>query len=339
MSRVRTGPVLGLIAQLVLLAVLAATVGLGVAGWLAGAGYGLVLCAVLARGVRRHGGDRLGPADRVTSARAVLAGGVTALVVDALVADAPDASAPLAVLVPLTAVALALDAVDGWVARRTGTASALGARFDMEVDAFLILVLSLHVAPVVGPWVLAIGGMRYAFVAASWVLPWMRGTLPPRYWRKVVAAAQGVFLLTAVADVLPRPATAVLVAVSLALLVESFGHDVGWLWWHRPSRAATLPAGQPTAAGQPAAAGQSVAAPESVPAPQPVPAVPSGSAPQPVPAVPSGSAPQPVPAVPSGSAPQPVPAVPSGSAPQVVAGRPRREVVAPERPLVAHQPV
>ena len=40
-----------------------------------------------------------------------------------------------------------LDAVDGQVARRTGTVSALGARFDMEVDAFLILVLSVYVAP------------------------------------------------------------------------------------------------------------------------------------------------------------------------------------------------
>ena len=71
-------------------------------------------------------------------------------------------------------MALALDAVDGWVARRTGTVSALGARFDMEVDAFLILVLSGYVAPTLGGWVLAIGLMRYAFVAAGWVLPWLR---------------------------------------------------------------------------------------------------------------------------------------------------------------------
>ena len=46
-------------------------------------------------------------------------------------------------------VALALDGVDGQVARRTGTVSALGARFDMEVDAFLVLVLSVHVAVLV----------------------------------------------------------------------------------------------------------------------------------------------------------------------------------------------
>ncbi len=40
-------------------------------------------------------------------------------------------------LVALASAALVLDAVDGQVARRTGTATALGARFDGEVDAFL----------------------------------------------------------------------------------------------------------------------------------------------------------------------------------------------------------
>lgn len=234
MSRVRTGPVLGLTVQTVLLVGLAATVGLDVAGWLAGLAYGVVTCVALRRGLRRRGVDRLGPADQVTLARGVLVGGVTALVVANL-----DGAAPLGVLVPMTAVALALDAVDGWVARRTGTVSALGARFDMEVDAFLILVLSVQVAPAVGPWVLAIGGLRYAFVVAGGLLPWLRGSLPPRYWRKVVAAAQGVLLLVVAADVLARPVTAVLAAVALALLVESFGHDVGWLWWHRPARPAT----------------------------------------------------------------------------------------------------
>ena len=78
----------------------------------------------------------------MTLTRATLAVGVAALV-----ADSFDQPAPVAMLVTLTVVALALDAVDGWVARRTRTASALGARFDGEVDAFLILVLSVYVAP------------------------------------------------------------------------------------------------------------------------------------------------------------------------------------------------
>jgi phosphatidylglycerophosphate synthase len=167
----------------------------------------------------------------VTLSRAILVGGVTALA-----ADSFGRSAPVTVMVVLTSVALALDAVDGYTARRTGTTSELGARFDMEVDSFLVLVLCLHVAPSVGGWVLAIGAMRYVFVAASWVLGWMRGSLPPRYWRKVVAAVQGVVLTVAMGDALPGALTTVVLVASLALLVESFGRDVGWLWTTRHLR-------------------------------------------------------------------------------------------------------
>jgi phosphatidylglycerophosphate synthase len=218
---VRTGPVIGLLAQVAVLVVLAATVGLGLAGWLAGLAFGLVTLVLLR-------GARLGPADRVTLGRATLVGGVTALVAESL--TRPE---PVAVLVPLAAAALALDAVDGWVARRTDTVSRLGARFDMEVDAYLILVLSGYVADRLGGWVLAIGLMRYAFAAAGWVVPWLRAELPPRYWRKVVAATQGVVLVLGASGLLPRPVATAVVAVGLGMLVESFGRDVGWLWRHR----------------------------------------------------------------------------------------------------------
>jgi len=231
MPAVRPGPLVGALIQVILLAVLAVTVGLGLSGWVAGLAYGAGLGAAVAWGLHRAGAAALRPADRVTMARAILVGGVTALVADAL-ADRP---APVAVLVSMSAVALALDGVDGYVARRTGTASDMGARFDMEVDAFLIFVLSVHMVRPLGAWVLAIGTMRYAFVVAGWVRPWLRGRLPARQWRKVVAATQGIVLTVAAADVLPRPLAIAAVAMSLALLVESFGRDVLWLWMHRAS--------------------------------------------------------------------------------------------------------
>jgi phosphatidylglycerophosphate synthase len=236
-SAVRIGPIIGLSVQVVLLAALAETVGLSAAGWLTGVGYGLVLCVALNRGLSRAGAGALGPADRVTLARATLVGGVAALTVDSF-----NRQVPVAVLVTLASVALVLDAVDGRVARSTGTVTALGARFDMEVDAFLLLVLGVYVARPMGGWVILIGAMRYAFVAAGWVLPWMQGTLPPRYWRKVVAATQGIILAVAAADVLPRPLMAAALAASVALLVESFGRDVGWLWLHRPAPRQNRPA-------------------------------------------------------------------------------------------------
>ena len=216
----------GLGAQLALLAALSA--GLGLGAWsLAGLAYAVGLCALLGAAARRAKARTLGPADLVTLARAALVAGVTALVADGFGSGEPSVVA-LVVLVVLATVALALDAVDGRVARRTGTASALGARFDMEVDSFLVLVLSVHVASLLGPWVLAIGVMRYVFVAASWSLPWMRASLPPRYTAKLVAALQGIILIVATAEVLPHAVAATLVGVALGVLICSFGRDVRW---------------------------------------------------------------------------------------------------------------
>ena len=156
--------------QLLLLVLLGTAIGLGPAGWLTGLAFAVATWAVLTRALHRARPRPFGPANRVTLARATLVGGVTALVADSFVSPPP-----VTVLVALTAVALILDAVDGKVARRTGTSSALGARFDMEVDAFLILVLSVYVSTSLGAWVLLIGAMRYVFVAAARVLPWLRG--------------------------------------------------------------------------------------------------------------------------------------------------------------------
>jgi phosphatidylglycerophosphate synthase len=225
---VRAFPATGLIAQVLLVAALGATVGLSDAGWALGVTCGVITNAALARGLFPLRSHRLGPADWVTLVRATLAVGVAALV-----ADSFRRPAPVTTLVTLAAVALALDAVDGWVARRSGTASKLGARLDGEVDAFLILVLSVYVARSTGAWVLAIGAARYAFFAAGSLLPWLREPLPPRYWRKVVAAAQGIVLTIAAAEVLPPGPTRALLAAALALLAESFGRDVWWLWRHR----------------------------------------------------------------------------------------------------------
>jgi hypothetical protein len=108
----------------------------------------------------------------------------------------------------------------------------------MEVDAFLILVLSVYVAMSLGPWVLLIGGMRYAFVAAARVWPWLNAPLPPSMARKTVAALQGVFLLLAASGLLPYALEFAVVATALGTLVWSFGRDV--LWLLRTSQIETL---------------------------------------------------------------------------------------------------
>jgi len=217
-----------------LLAVLAGTVGLGPAGVAAGLACLLATRVLLARGLAAAGRRSLGPADRITLARAGLVAGVAALVVDS-------ASRPISVgtLTGLAAGALVLDAVDGQVARRRQACSEFGARFDMEVDAFLILLLSGYAAHRFGGWVLAIGLARYGYLAAGWLLPWLRDPVPPRYWYKVVAAIQGIVLTVAAAGLLPRPIVVAALVLALLLLAESFGHQAGWLARRQPGRLIT----------------------------------------------------------------------------------------------------
>lgn len=221
----RRGLAAGSAALLALLVVLATTVGLGALAWVTG----LVCGVALVWAVARAGPLTLGPADLITLLRAVLGCALAALVTDSFL-DPPATG----VLVGLAVLALLTDAVDGRVARRTGTVSRFGARFDGEVDAFLILVLSVYVAASVHLWVLIIGLARYAFAVAGWVLPWMRAQLPLRYWRKVVTAVQGIVLTVAAAAVAPPRLTTAALIVALAMLGESFGRDVLWLWRRRP---------------------------------------------------------------------------------------------------------
>ena len=161
------GPFLGLAGQLVVLAVLDGAVGLSAAAWASGVVCGSATAVVLGSALARRGRGGLGPADRVTLVRAMLVGGVAALVAETARGTRP---ALVPTLVTCATVALILDGLDGLVARWTATASGLGARFDMEVDALLIGVLSLHVAGSAGPWVLLIGAARYLRLLAC--LPW-----------------------------------------------------------------------------------------------------------------------------------------------------------------------
>jgi phosphatidylglycerophosphate synthase len=219
-----------------LLAILARAVGLSTVGWVAGLTMGAAVAAALTVGLSRSGREGLGAANRVTLARAVLVGAIAALVSDGFVR-----ATPVAAVIALAVPALLLDAIDGRVARRTDTVSPLGARFDMEVDALLILVLSIEVSRTLGAWVLAIGAARYALGAAGVLLPWLRAPSPARTWGKIVAAVQGITLTAAVAQVLPSVVTMVVVACALGMLAESFGRQVAWLWQYARVRSVRRP--------------------------------------------------------------------------------------------------
>ena len=190
----------------------------------------LALCAYLAaaglavEGFRRaypHG--TVGLCNLVTLSRLML----SAILLVPLVA----ATSPWAVFA-VAALALTLDGADGWLARRSGLTSGFGARFDMEVDSALALILAVnaYAAGTAGALVLLIGMPRYLFLAAALVLPWLAREVPERFSRKAVCVVQ---IATLIALQLPPVAAGlanpVVVAVALAL-GWSFGRDILWLW-------------------------------------------------------------------------------------------------------------
>ena len=210
------------------IAVVIALVGLSGAS-LALALTGYALGVGLAIGLLRRGFEHptLGACNVVTLGRLAIAAGLLGAVAGT--------DAPAWAVFGLAAFGLSLDGIDGWLARRDQRASAFGARFDMEVDSALALILALHVwtSGAAGVAVLVLGLPRYGFAAAGAIWPWLDRALPDRFSRKVVCVIQIGALIALVPQVVsPQIGTAVVLAVAAAL-VWSFGRDIAWLWRHR----------------------------------------------------------------------------------------------------------
>jgi phosphatidylglycerophosphate synthase len=187
--------------------------------------------------VTHHPHPRLGAANRITLIRAGIACLIAARAVDPAPLDTPERW----LLVAIAGAALLLDGADGWAARHQRLASHFGARFDMEVDAFAILVLAAMVAKAAAApsWVLAIGAMRYLYIAGGWLFPLLRRPLPVRAIagrrRKTIAVIQSVALLIALAPATSSSWAAIVCATALSLLVYSFVADIGLLASARPA--------------------------------------------------------------------------------------------------------
>jgi phosphatidylglycerophosphate synthase len=192
------------------------------------AGFCFLLLATL---VARHSRARtFGAADVVTLGRGLGVCFLAGLALQALVGGLQKHG--LLAMIIMGTLCLLLDGVDGRVARARREASAFGARFDVETDAALLVVLSVAVAAleIAGWWVLAIPAMRYGYVAASLVVPALRAPLPYRYSAKVIAVVQAVALLAALTYALMRGEHWVPIMILLAALASlwSFGRSVIW---------------------------------------------------------------------------------------------------------------
>lgn len=197
-----------------------------------GVGLYALACVALWAGARwglaDHPFARFGAANAVTYARGVGLATICAFL------TAPMTETARVALAVFAGALIAADGFDGWLARRNRTASAFGARFDMEVDSALMLALAVLAARVEGIWALALGLPRYIFIGAAFAWPFLSAPLPPSERRRIVCVVQGLGLI---AILVPWPAGPWLGAAALVALLWSFAVDVRWLWRTAPTRA------------------------------------------------------------------------------------------------------
>jgi len=188
-----------------------------------------IMGVALARVRASHPFPSFGPANATTTVRAVL----TAIVCSCI--GEPHTAAIAIAIVTAATAATILDGVDGWLARRTRMASAFGARFDMEIDALLILALSVLAwrHGKAGAWILASGLLRYVFVAAGWIAPWLARPLAPTLRARAICVTQIVILLVVMLPTIVPDVSAPLAAAGVLVLLYSFAVDTLWLWRHR----------------------------------------------------------------------------------------------------------
>ena len=179
---------------------------------------------------QHHPFARFGAANQMTTLRAILVALIAGLIGE------PRRPAIAIAAVAASAAVIVLDGVDGWLARRQAIASPFGARFDMEIDALLILALSTLAwrHGKAGAWVVASGLLRYAFVVAGSLAPWLRAPLPPSRRRQTICVLQIAALTLVMLPASQPPASAWLAGAALAILAWSFLVDTVYLY-RRPA--------------------------------------------------------------------------------------------------------
>jgi phosphatidylglycerophosphate synthase len=189
----------------------------------------LVLAAVVIGFLPRHRPqERFGIANGITLARGVVVALLATLWTGAG-ASPPEAWSWVAAILGITV--LLLDGLDGRLARRHHLVSEFGARFDLEVDALLVLVLAGLVwsAGTAGAWVLLVGLARYGFLAAGRIWPRLGRPLPASRRRRAAFAAGVLGLVAALLPALGGGVSLILALAATLAIVVSFTIDLRWL--------------------------------------------------------------------------------------------------------------
>ncbi len=142
-------------------------------------------------------------------------------------------SVPLWVLGATVLTVFALDGLDGFVAKRRGEASVFGAYFDMETDAYFVLLAGIVLLERgrYGAWILVAGLLRYVYVITLALVP-ARGEEPRSSFGR--HAFTSLMLGLTLGMVLGEPLGTVATALGCGLVTASFVRSFYWSYARAP---------------------------------------------------------------------------------------------------------
>lgn len=137
------------------------------------------------------------------------------------------------------------DLFDGYLARRTGTTTKLGAKLDLDLDGRGMLITTLLVVHYgqANPWFILAGLARYVYIFALWLQARLGGRLAPLQnnpLRRPFAGVEMGFATALLAPLFSPPVTTFTSTLTLFPFLGNFLYDwqqvTGRLQWNEQSR-------------------------------------------------------------------------------------------------------
>ncbi|MEC9205676.1 MAG: CDP-alcohol phosphatidyltransferase family protein, partial [Pseudomonadota bacterium] len=129
-------------------------------------------------------------------------------------------------------ISLILDGLDGYLARLLDQTSEFGTKFDLEIDTFLLLLLSFSLYKDFNAnlAVFLIPLYRYLFFILQFKLKWLRTPLPESMRRKFICFFVTLLLIISHFSFFPMYLVNGFINLSILLITFSFLKDIIWLY-------------------------------------------------------------------------------------------------------------
>ncbi len=138
----------------------------------------------------------------------------------------------LNIFILLAFIALILDGVDGFIARKYKESDSFGISFDQEADNLMLLILSLSVYlnKNIGIIIFLIPMYRYIFISSMYRFLWLKRELPKSFIRKFVCIFTSILLIMSHISYLDEYIMINIVFFALFIITFSFAKDIIWLY-------------------------------------------------------------------------------------------------------------